>query len=661
MTKRNPTIGRTYCGRLVCMAALLAAAQTVQAQPSILGTNLIVNGGAESGPAGTSIKDIVTTIPSWTIAGNVTVLPYGLTGFVLLSDPAPPDLGFQYFSAAGNKLKTSTLTQDIDVSSGASVISGGNVKFTASAYLGSANGSNEAAQMTVAFQNASGQTFSSATLGPLGFPRSGMSLQQQIGLVPAGTVRIAVTLSLNADCPNSADCLYGAADSLSLVLNTLGTGSVLGTNLVVNGGAEVGPGVPRPDFAPYIPGWSSDKGASVSPYGGDEGFITSSDAGPVERGVNLFYGGPVATTSDIYQDIDVSPSATAIDAGQVQYEISAWLGGLGGHQSPTLTYEFFDWSGTQLAPTSQLGPVSIKVTSLQSFSQSGSLPPGTRRVHIALSFHFGINNSDTGGSLADNIAFTLAAPSGPPVINPGGIIGASAFGSFSSIAPGTWIEIYGTDLASATQSWSGSDFTNGVAPTTLGGVGVSVGGQAAFIDYISPGQVNALVPSDAPTGVVPVTVTNSNGKSDDFWLIVNPTQAGLLAPSSFLVNGKQYAVALFADGAYVLPEGAIAGLNSRPVNPGDEIVLYGIGFGPVTPNTPAGQLVPGANTLTSSFEVSIGGAPANALYYGLAPGYTGLYQFNVVVPAKPGSGAVKLTFTVGGVAGTQTLYLAVGN
>jgi uncharacterized protein (TIGR03437 family) len=38
-----------------------------------------------------------------------------------------------------------------------------------------------------------------------------------------------------------------------------------------------------------------------------------------------------------------------------------------------------------------------------------------------------------------------------------------------------------------------------------------------------------------------------------------------------------------------------------------------------------------------------------------------LYQFNVVVPASVGSGAVPLTFTVGGVAGTQTLYLAVSN
>jgi uncharacterized protein (TIGR03437 family) len=96
--------------------------------------------------------------------------------------------------------------------------------------------------------------------------------------------------------------------------------------------------------------------------------------------------------------------------------------------------------------------------------------------------------------------------------------------------------------------------------------------------------------------------------------------------------------------------------------PGDEIVLYGIGFGPVAPNIPAGQLVEQANTLTSSFQMSIGGVPVtNPPYYGLAPDFTGLYQFNVVVPANTGSGAVPLTFTVGGGAGTQTLFLAVGN
>ena len=79
------------------------------------------------------------------------------------------------------------------------------------------------------------------------------------------------------------------------------------------------------------------------------------------------------------------------------------------------------------------------------------------------------------------------------------------------------------------------------------------------------------------------------------------------------------------------------------------------------PNIPAGMLVEQANSL-ASFEMSIGGVPVtNVPYAGLAPNYTGLYQFNVVVPANAGTGAVPLTFTVGNGAGTQTLYLAVSN
>jgi uncharacterized protein (TIGR03437 family) len=507
--------------------------------------------------------------------------------------------------------------------------------------------------MTVAFQNASGQTFSTATLGPLGFPSSGMSLQQRIGLVPAGTMQITVTLSLNSDCPNAAQCLYGAADSLALVLSTLGTspGAVLGTNLVLNGGAELGPNAPHNSTAPYVLDWSTSVGASVAPYGGT-GWITTSDPGPVNPGVNLFCGG--GSQSNMYQDIDVSPAATLIDSGQVTYDVSGWLGNLAGANGPTLTYLFYDWSGTQLAPTGQLIPAHHSGAGLVDTSNAGTLPSGTRRVHISLSF-------PTDDALADNIAFTLAAPSGPPVISPGGIIGASAFGAFKTIAPGSWIEIYGMDLASTTQSWTGSDFTNGVAPTSLGGVSVSVGGQAAYIDYVSPGQVNALVPSDAPTGVVPVTVVTSNGTSADFWLDVNPTQPGLLAPSSFLINGKQYVTALFADGTYVLPEGTIAGLSSQPAKAGDEIIFYGVGFGQVSPNIPAGQLVQQANMLAAAFELSINKISANVVYKGLAPGFTGLYQFNVVVPPNPGSGAVPLTFTLGGVPAGQTLYLAVGN
>jgi uncharacterized protein (TIGR03437 family) len=629
---------------LLLPALLLAGIEAAKAQQSILGNNLIVNGDAEAGPAGTSATDIVAGIPGWTRTGKANVLPYGLTGYVLLTNPAPPDHGFNYFACNSG---SSTLTQVIDVSSVASTISGGKVRYTASAYLGRVSGINEpTAQVVVAFQNAGGQTFTTVTLGPAGLTALGMSLQQQIGIVPSGTMRIEVTLTLNTTSGGAP-----AADSLSLVLGT-SPGSVLGTNLVVNGGAEAGPGAPYTSTTAYVPGWSTAGGASVAPYGGT-GWIPTSAAGPADRGVNLFCG-----PGSSYQDIDVSAAAASIDSGQVKYEVSAWLGGSANatyQQSPTLTYTFFDWSGTQLAPTAQLGPHGHSGASLVETSDSGQLPSGTRRVHIALTF--GVN-----AYAADDISFTLAGPSAPPVITPGGIVSAGAFGGFTSIAPGTWIEIYGTNLSSSTRSWAGSDFSGGVAPTSLDGVSVSVGGKAAFLDYISSGQINALVPSDTPTGIVPVAVANANGTSDQYWLIVNPTEPGLLAPPTFTVNGKQYVVALFSDGqTFALPQGALAGVASRPAKPGETLTIYGVGFGPVSGGFTAGSIVTAQNSLMTALQFLFGTTPAVLSYDGLAPSYTGLYQFNVVVPAVSPNGAMPLSFNLGGTKGTQTLYIAVGN
>ncbi len=259
------------------------------------------------------------------------------------------------------------------------------------------------------------------------------------------------------------------------------------------------------------------------------------------------------------------------------------------------------------------------------------------------------------------VRLVTAPPPPAPAVSSGGIVSAAAFGGFTSVSPGSWIEIYGSNLASDARSWESSDFNGSNAPTSLDGTSVSVGGQAAFVDFISPGQVNALIPSNVATGSQQITVKTAGGTSATVDITVNAVQPGLLAPPSFQVNGVQYAVALFSDGTYVLPEGAIAGVTSRPAKPGDEIVLYGVGFGPVTPNIPAGEIVSQSNKLASSFQMSVGGKPVTPAYAGLAPNYTGLYQFNITVPDLGLTGASPLIFTVDGVSGTQTLYIASGN
>jgi uncharacterized protein (TIGR03437 family) len=255
--------------------------------------------------------------------------------------------------------------------------------------------------------------------------------------------------------------------------------------------------------------------------------------------------------------------------------------------------------------------------------------------------------------------FTAPASTAAPSVT--GVVSASAFGGFSAVSPGSWIEIYGSNLASDTRGWTSADFSGNNAPTSLDSVSVSIGGQRAFVDFISPTQVNAQLPSDIPTGgILQLTVTNGS-TSAPVNVMVNTTEPGLLAPPSFKIGGNQYVVAQHVDGSYVLPIGAIAGLTSSPAQPGETIVIYGVGFGSVTPSIPAGEIATRVTQLSVPMTFEFGQTPAQSPlpYFGLAPGSVGLYQFNVVVPSMPDGDLVPLTFRLGSQAGTQVLFTAI--
>jgi uncharacterized protein (TIGR03437 family) len=244
-----------------------------------------------------------------------------------------------------------------------------------------------------------------------------------------------------------------------------------------------------------------------------------------------------------------------------------------------------------------------------------------------------------------------------------GVISASAYGGFSALAPGTWMEIYGTNLANVnSQTWASADFNGNAAPTALGQTTVTIGGQPAFIDYVSPTQVNAQVPSNVSLGPQPVVVNTPGGSSTGYPITVNVTEPGLLAPAVFNLPAGQYVAALFPDGVtFVLAPGSISGVASARAKPGDTIVFYGVGFGTVTPDSPAGQIVTQSNSLSGNFQASFAGTPATVKFSGLTGGYLGLYQFNVVVPNVAASDTVPLTFSLNGTPGTQRMLISISN
>jgi hypothetical protein len=84
----------------------------------------------------------------------------------------------------------------------------------------------------------------------------------------------------------------------------------------------------------------------------------------------------------------------------------------------------------------------------------------------------------------------------------------------AGMVPGSWVSIFGTNLSGKSREWVDGDFVGGNRlPTSLEGVRVNINGRAAFVSYVSPGQLNVLAPDDSAVGPVTVEVINSAGQA----------------------------------------------------------------------------------------------------------------------------------------------------
>jgi uncharacterized protein (TIGR03437 family) len=262
--------------------------------------------------------------------------------------------------------------------------------------------------------------------------------------------------------------------------------------------------------------------------------------------------------------------------------------------------------------------------------------------------------------IVTNVAELESIPN--PVISENGIVSAAAYGGYRYAAPGSFLEIYGANLAgNVTRGWAGSDFTNGNAPTNLEGTSVTIGGQRAFIYFVSPTQINVQVPATVSTGItLPVVVTYNGAPSAAASLEIRNLAPGLLAPSAFRIGDRQYVYAVNSSDNTVVSSGNLPGTTNRPARPGETLIFYGVGFGFVSPfsTSIAGRIVSGTTTVAAPLQFRFGGETAQIAFAGLVPGLVGLYQFNVVMPSVAAAGDVALEVTVNGERMPQTLFLA---
>jgi uncharacterized protein (TIGR03437 family) len=223
----------------------------------------------------------------------------------------------------------------------------------------------------------------------------------------------------------------------------------------------------------------------------------------------------------------------------------------------------------------------------------------------------------------------------------------------SGVVANSWVTIQGTGLAPKTDDWSNS-IVNGVLPTSLDGVSVTMGGKPAYVYYISPGQINVLAPDVSP-GPVTVTVTTAGGTSAAF-----ATTASAYGPAFFVWPGNQ-AVATRTDYSFAVKAGTFAGTTTVAAKPGDVIILWATGFGPTNPVAPLGVATPGSGTYPTSSTPTIKVNNTPALVYGaaLAPGSAGLYQIAIQVPSNLADGDWPIQATIGSAASPAGTILSV--
>src|ERR1022692_3264148 len=481
--------------RIVLLTALSCALSSAQTP---FGSNLIVNGGAEavSGSNGTSA---VASVPGWQRTGGCNVYAYA-SAFqnvhaIQQTDIVPRGAGQNYF-AGGATAANCTFTQSpaIDVSAGANTIDAGTATYEVSGYFGGYSSDKDNATMTVVFQNAGGSSLATVTIGGVGptdraDQKSGLYFRRSIGLVPTGARKATVTLNMTTVDGSQNEAF---ADNLSLILHAPATPqSLLNVNLISNPGADASIGLnpnSTTSTSTDLPGWVRSAYFTADSYQDTGGDLDGVAGGPTDANANYFYGGtsvvdssnPVGTG---YQDIDISSAASLVDAGNVPYTFSAWIGGYSNQDDNcVLTAQFEKWDGTVLA-TATLVPVLAADrndnSSLLQRSTNGNVPPGTRVIHILMTMTRSAGENTDG--LADSLSLVLGSSgnSGPEISQT--VISAGAFGAFDAVTQGTWMEIYGANLAADSRAWTSADFSGSNAPTSLDGTSVTVGGGPAYI------------------------------------------------------------------------------------------------------------------------------------------------------------------------------------
>jgi len=218
-----------------------------------------------------------------------------------------------------------------------------------------------------------------------------------------------------------------------------------------------------------------------------------------------------------------------------------------------------------------------------------------------------------------------------PAISTNGVVNAASFDP--PVAPGSLATVFGSNFTGTGLQASASVLP---LPNSLGGVSLTVNNKPAPILYINSTQVNFQIPWETAPGPAKI-VLSVNG------VVSNQSNFNVLAtaPGIFSYGGGR---------AVVTNQDNSLNTSGNPAKVGSTITAYLTGSGAVSPPVADGAAAPSdpLSKVTAAYSATIGSNSAEVSFAGLAPGFVGLLQMNIVVPTGLSQGNFPLVVTIGG-------------
>lgn len=278
----------------------------------------------------------------------------------------------------------------------------------------------------------------------------------------------------------------------------------------------------------------------------------------------------------------------------------------------------------------------------------GLTPAGQPRVFTAPTgatrLFLGVMNFRMGLQRGAFTASVAPADPGAPQVSSAGITNAAGFGP-APLAAGSVASLYGSNFGELTAAVAAP------LPTTLSGTRVYFNTYAAPLFFVSPGQINAQVPVELRGETTALVTVVRNG-------VAGPAATVELAPYApgiFTAPGVGPVIVNTRTGALVT--------DSSRAKPGDILVIYATGIGPVLHDPPTGstssltQLSPALLPMEIVLQGQDREVAAVPLFAGLAPGLIGVSQINFAVPADSPTGRIRLRLQSVPLAGSNTVEL----